>query len=79
MSEQKAGAAEGIHIANCGGIWQAVIFGFAGMSRSYESDELKFTPKLPEKWKSLRFKIIYKGKRYRVAIDKNDTTMERDG
>jgi trehalose/maltose hydrolase-like predicted phosphorylase len=79
LSEQKAGAAEGIHIANCGGIWQAIIFGFAGMSWSYESDELKFTPKLPEKWKSLRFKIIYKGKHYRVAIDKNGTNMERDG
>ena len=26
------GASEGIHIANCGGIWQAVVMGFAGMS-----------------------------------------------
>ncbi|HHW49400.1 MAG TPA: glycoside hydrolase family 65 protein, partial [Clostridiaceae bacterium] len=54
LSEEKAGAAEGIHIANCGGIWQAVVFGFAGMLPCYESKELSFNPKLPESWKSLK-------------------------
>lgn len=77
LDAQKSGAAEGIHIANCGGIWQAVVFGFAGMSRSYESDGLEFAPKLPEKWKSLQFKIFYKGTRYTVAINKNGVKTER--
>ncbi len=52
LDETKGGAAEGIHIANCGGIWQAVIFGFCGMSRAYETDELTFAPMLPKSWRA---------------------------
>lgn len=69
MDEKKGGAGEGIHIANCGGIWQAIVFGFAGMSRCYESDTPHFDPHLPESWRSLSFKVIYKGEGYRVTID----------
>lgn len=77
LSEEKAGAAEGIHIANCGGIWQAVVFGFAGMLPCYESKELSFNPKLPESWKSLKFNIVYRGENYRVQIFPDKVTVER--
>lgn len=68
LSEEKAGAAEGIHIANSGGIWQGVIFGFAGMQWAYESAELTFEPTLPAHWKSIQFPIWYKGARHRVEV-----------
>jgi len=80
LSEEKAGAAEGIHIANCGGIWQGIIFGFAGMSWSYESNVLKFSPKIPKQWKLLSFNIIHNGEKLKVTIDaKNIKVEERIG
>lgn len=61
------GAAEGVHIANCGGIWQAAVLGFAGMNYAYESDFPAFTPVLPRRWKRLRFKINYM--QQTIAVD----------
>lgn len=69
LDETAGGAAEGIHIANCGGIWQALLFGFAGMLPAYESDTPVFAPRLPETWRSLSFGLVYGGKRYRVRIE----------
>jgi kojibiose phosphorylase len=65
---EAGGAAEGIHIANCGGIWQAVILGFAGMSWAYESGTLSFDPRLPPGWQVLQFPVCWKGARYSVRI-----------
>ena len=68
LDETKGGAAEGIHIANCGGIWQAVIFGFCGMSRAYETDVLAFAPVLPKSWRAVRFPVCFKGGMHQVEI-----------
>ena len=68
MSEAKMGAAEGVHIANCGGIWQGVILGFAGMKWEYDCDQPTFHPRLPKHWKSLSFSVCMKGEFYRVSI-----------
>jgi trehalose/maltose hydrolase-like predicted phosphorylase len=63
------GAAEGVHIANCGGIWQAIVMGFAGMRPAYEASKLSFSPCLPAHWKSLRFRIAWQGKVFEVYLD----------
>lgn len=68
LSEAKMGAAEGVHIANCGGIWQGVILGFAGMKWEYDCDQPTFHPRLPKHWKSLSFSVCMKGEFYRVSI-----------
>jgi kojibiose phosphorylase len=75
FDEKKGGASEGIHIANCGGIWQAVVYGFAGMSRCYENENLKFNPHLPPSWNALSFPIVYRGECYRVKIDDKGTNV----
>ncbi len=62
------GAAEGIHIANCGGIWQAVVIGFAGMSWAYESPVPRFDPRLPRHWTSLEFPLRSAGRSWEVRI-----------
>lgn len=66
LSLDKKGAAEGIHIANCGGIWQLIVFGFAGLT--IDNDELKINPKLPSKWNGLEFNVVFKGEKYNVKI-----------
>jgi trehalose/maltose hydrolase-like predicted phosphorylase len=69
------GAAEGIHIANCAGIWQAVIVGFAGMSWAYESPAPRFEPRLPVHWTSLEFPLRYAGRAYEVRITPGGVDM----
>lgn len=50
---------EGIHAATHGGMWQAVVFGFAGLRIT--ADGLQVAPCLPAKWTRLKFKVCYRG------------------
>lgn len=59
----------GTHPASEGGAWIVAIKGFSGMD--IENGELTFNPKLPEKWNSMKFKIMFKGKLYSVLVSKN--------
>lgn len=51
---------EGIHAANAGGVWQTVIFGFAGITME-ESGILAIRPHMPKEWQGLEFKLHYRG------------------
>lgn len=57
---------EGIHAANAGGVWQTVIFGFAGVS--IENDLLRIRPNLPKEWSALRFRLHHRGTYLEVAV-----------
>ena len=67
LSEAKMGAAEGVHIANCGGIWQGAILGFAGMKWEYDCDQPTFHPRLQSTGNPLIF-CVHEGEFYRVSI-----------
>jgi nigerose phosphorylase len=56
----------GSHPAANGGAWMTAVFGFAGV----EADETRVTinPRLFAKWRSLRFKLAYKGDLFQVRI-----------
>lgn len=75
LNVEKCGAAEGIHIANCGGIWQSIIFGFAGLQRAYESDKPTFKSILPKHWEEISFNLEFKGKKYSVTITKEGVQL----
>jgi HAD superfamily hydrolase (TIGR01509 family) len=66
LSDATAGASGGVHIAALGGLWQAAVFGFAGLS--FGSDVLRFDPMLPESWRELRFAVYWRGAKIRVRI-----------
>ena len=68
LSLEKRGAAEGIHIANCGGLWQMVVYGFAGLKSAMWESGIKLEPHLPEKWKRLEFRVVWKGRKYSVVV-----------
>lgn len=68
MSIEKKGAAEGIHIANCGGLWQMIVYGFAGLKSAMWCSEIRLEPHLPEKWEKLEFTLAWHGKWYKAAI-----------
>ena len=65
---------EGLHITSMGGTWMSVVYGFGGMK--IRDGELSFEPRLPEKWKGLSFKILYRGRTLKVNIEKSKVTVE---
>ena len=59
---------EGIHAANTGGVWQTVVFGFAGVSEDQEG-ALHLDPRLPKEWEGLEFGLTFRGRRLAIRID----------
>jgi trehalose/maltose hydrolase-like predicted phosphorylase len=53
-------SAGGVRIAGLGGLWQAVVFGFAGIDMS--GDTLAIDPNIPEHWQNLSFCVCWKGR-----------------
>lgn len=60
---------EGIHMACCGVVWQAIVFGFAGLRLSKDSYTIE--PHLPEAWTRLAFSFFHNGKREYIDISQN--------
>jgi maltose phosphorylase len=65
---------EGLHITSMGGTWMSVIYGFGGMR--IREELLSFEPMLPENWKSLSFKILYRGRTLQVGIEKDQVGIK---
>jgi alpha,alpha-trehalose phosphorylase len=57
---------DGIHTANMGGVWMALVYGFAGLRLKERG--LFFAPSLPEPWKGYRFRVRYRDALIHVAI-----------
>jgi trehalose/maltose hydrolase-like predicted phosphorylase len=68
--------AGGRHTAACGGIWQAVVMGFAGIRPA--ADALDVDPVLPTAWHSLRVCLRHRGQRLRITITARETAVETD-
>ena len=60
---------DGLHLANMGGAWMSIVFGFAGV-RIKESG-LCFAPSLPNQWTLLEFHIQYQGRLIRIHMEEN--------
>ena len=65
----------GIHIGNFGGLWQAMVYGFAGLE--LHGDELRFDPHLPENWTSLKFNLQFRGEALRVEVSDGKATVSK--
>ncbi|OCA88219.1 glycoside hydrolase family 65 [Bacillus sp. FJAT-27225] len=65
---------DGLHMANMGGTWMAIIFGFAGLR--IKEDGLSLNPVLPEQWKSYSFPLRYRGRKLLISITKENTKVE---
>lgn len=57
--------AKGIHLASCGAVWQALVFGFAGLTLT--RDSYMTNAHLPAHWKRLSFSFVHNGQD--VAVD----------
>ncbi|MCL2604709.1 MAG: family 65 glycosyl hydrolase [Defluviitaleaceae bacterium] len=62
---------EGLHTTSIAMAWVNIVYGFAGL-RS-DGDILRFAPRLPDRWKSLRFSLTWQGRILEIEMQKNKT------
>jgi len=64
---------DGLHLANMGGTWMAIVFGFGGVR--IKQDSLSLAPKLPADWKDYQFKLQYKGRSIEVKVTRGEVEL----
>ena len=58
--------AHGLHVATMGGVWMALVEGFAGIQA--EGDGLRVPPRLPPGWTHLTVHLVYRGVSAQIEI-----------
>lgn len=73
LADLHGNARDGVHIASTGGVWNALIHGFAGL-RNHQG-AISFDPRLPQEWEALRFPLQVRGSRIRVELRATSLTL----
>jgi len=68
LEDRRGNTAEGIHLACCGAVWQAVVLGFAGVSLS--ADGYRTHPRWPAGWTRLACTFLHQGQPVCVDLRK---------
>jgi trehalose/maltose hydrolase-like predicted phosphorylase len=74
LADTHVAIAGGVHIAALGGIWLTAVFGFAGLS--LHSDGIAIDPQLPADWRSLGFRVQWRGRRLKIRIEQPKYLIE---
>jgi trehalose/maltose hydrolase-like predicted phosphorylase len=74
LDNRMGNAADGVHIATMGGLWQAAVFGFGGIRP--DGDAVRIDPRLPTTWDGLAFPVQWRG--IRITVDVRADTLELD-
>lgn len=69
LSDNMGNAAGGVHAAALGGLWQAAVFGFAGVRLSDEPPVCE--PNLPPHWRELSFRLRWRGRTHDFMLPTN--------
>jgi kojibiose phosphorylase len=70
-------AAQGVHMAAMGGLWQAAVMGFGGVRPG--GAVLRLDPKPPDAWKGFEFPLRWRGTRLEVAVRGDRLVIKVDG
>jgi alpha,alpha-trehalose phosphorylase len=73
LADTQGNTADGVHVANAGGVWAALLHGFAGLIDN--GDYLRFTPRLPKSWTSMSFSLHRHGSDISVTVDAQGATV----
>ncbi|MDF9843390.1 MULTISPECIES: glycosyl hydrolase family 65 protein [unclassified Paenibacillus] len=65
---------DGLHLANMGGTWMAIVYGFAG-TRLKESG-LSLSPSIPDGWDKYAFRLTFRGRLIAVTIRTGGVELE---
>lgn len=66
LEDHKGNVHDGIHAASCGGVWQAIVFGFCGLT--IENGVPTVKPNLPKHWHRVQFQVMYHGQSYQFDV-----------
>jgi kojibiose phosphorylase len=67
LKDNKGNVRDGIHGAACGGLIQALLFGFCGLHIDAEG-QLALAPNLPEHWRQVSFYVYYRGEKRHFVV-----------
>jgi len=76
LENSRGNADSGIHAASCGNIWQAVVFGYAGIQFTENGPVAK--PNLPPTWKRLQFKLYWRNNWYSFDLKPEISNMKTE-
>lgn len=68
--------AAGLHVATLGGVWQAVLAGFAGLR--VRDGVLGIDPRLPDAWRSLELRFRCLGRKVRLLVTPDAVEIQTD-
>ncbi len=74
LTESTAG---GVHLATMGGLWQALVFGFAGVRP--RGDRLVVDPRIPDAWDGLSVRVRFRGRRVLLRLEPDRLTVTAEG
>jgi trehalose/maltose hydrolase-like predicted phosphorylase len=74
LDDLTATTASGVHLATMGGLWQALVFGFAGV-RS-RNGKLVVQPRLPPEWGALELRLRFHGHPFGLRIDRAAVALD---
>jgi trehalose/maltose hydrolase-like predicted phosphorylase len=66
----------GLHLATMGGVWQALVFGFAGIRVTAAG--LNVDPRLPDAWNALELNMRFRGYPVRIRIEHDVLAVTAD-
>jgi len=66
LEDMRGNTADGFHAATAGGLWQALVFGFAGLE--VRDGGYTLNPRLPAHWRRLAFSVRIRGQQVDVDI-----------
>ncbi len=73
------GSTEGVSVAACGALWQAAVFGLAGVRSRMEQETLRIVPHLPAAWSGMRFKLHWQGQPIAIGLTNDRCDMTHEG
>jgi kojibiose phosphorylase len=78
LANTMGNAAGGVHLGALGGLWQATVFGYAGMRPRPGGNGLLLDPHLPGHWRSLCFAVQWRGQGLHVEIGAEPSSVTVD-
>ncbi len=76
LEDVRRNAAEGIHAASAGGVWQAVVFGFAGIRMTQFGPVA--CPNLPSGWTRLKFRLQWRNESYEFDLTAGENSIAQE-
>lgn len=74
LADRQGNTSDGVHVASTGGVWSALAAGFGGF-RDLGAGRWKLSPRLPDQWEALIFRLTLRETRVRVTVRQEELEL----